>query len=237
MIGQKGKFWPASRRATWRTPGYVLWTSRSQLLGWRTPGFDWYHVHALVSNATDIHFPASRASSFFNSANPPFNEVIQPQTLSSRLSIFLFLPLPSRPFLYSFFFFSWAPTSQTTQHEMAQRTSLLRFFCSLLLLATFGNALKFELEARKAGDVRERCVRNFVGRDTLIVVTAIVSGNKGDGQQVNIQVRFAPKLAREPASCLSIFLSFLLQNPVFFVKARRASWMGNTRNANFSLSN
>ncbi|PKS07594.1 hypothetical protein jhhlp_006200 [Lomentospora prolificans] len=72
---------------------------------------------------------------------------------------------------------------------MAQRTSLLRFICSLLLLATFGNALKFELEARKANDVRERCIRNFVGRDTLIVVTAIISGNKGDGQQVNMHIR------------------------------------------------
>ncbi|KEZ38627.1 hypothetical protein SAPIO_CDS10628 [Scedosporium apiospermum] len=72
---------------------------------------------------------------------------------------------------------------------MAQRTSILRFICSLLLLATFGNALKFELEARRANDVRERCIRNFVGRDTLIVVTAIVSGNKGDGQQVNMHIR------------------------------------------------
>lgn len=71
---------------------------------------------------------------------------------------------------------------------MTQRSSLLRLLCSLLLLATFAHGLRFELEARKAKDVRERCIRNFVGKDTLVVVTAIVSGNKGDGQTVNMQV-------------------------------------------------
>lgn len=72
---------------------------------------------------------------------------------------------------------------------MALPTSLLRLVCSLLLLATFGQALKFEVEAKRANDVRERCIRNFVGSDTLVVVTAIVSGNKGDGQVVNMRIR------------------------------------------------
>ncbi|KAL2105543.1 hypothetical protein VUR80DRAFT_8187 [Thermomyces stellatus] len=72
---------------------------------------------------------------------------------------------------------------------MTQRSSLLRLLCSLLLLATFAHGLRFELEARKAKDVRERCIRNFVGKDTLVVVTAIVSGNKGDGQTVNMQIK------------------------------------------------
>ena len=72
---------------------------------------------------------------------------------------------------------------------MTQRTSLLRLLCSVLLLATFAQGLRFELESRKPKEVRERCVRNFVGGDTLVVVTAIVSGEKGDGQTVNMQVR------------------------------------------------
>lgn len=74
---------------------------------------------------------------------------------------------------------------------MTQRSPLLRLLCSVLLLVTCAQGLRFELEARKGKDVRERCVRNFVGKDTLVVVTAIVSGNKGDGQAVNMQVRLA----------------------------------------------
>lgn len=78
-----------------------------------------------------------------------------------------------------------------TQTTMAQPRSLLRSISSILLLFTaLTSALKFELEAQRPGSNRERCIRNFVGRDTLVVVTAIVSGNKGDGQQVNMQVRF-----------------------------------------------
>lgn len=72
---------------------------------------------------------------------------------------------------------------------MAQQTSLLRLLCSFLLLATFAQALRFDLDAKRPKDVRERCVRNFVGKDTLVVVTATISGSKGDGQSVNMQVR------------------------------------------------
>jgi hypothetical protein len=49
-------------------------------------------------------------------------------------------------------------------------------------------ALKFELAAHQAHQVTPRCIRNFVSADTLVVVTAIVSGHKGDGQGVNIHV-------------------------------------------------
>ncbi len=52
------------------------------------------------------------------------------------------------------------------------------------------NALKFDLAAVPQRDgKKERCIRNFVAKDTLVVVTAIVSGSKGDGQVVNIHVR------------------------------------------------
>lgn len=64
---------------------------------------------------------------------------------------------------------------------------------SLLVLAVslfsvVGSALKFDVAAEPVGH-RQRCIRNFVATDTLVVVTATVSGHKGDGQQLNIHVR------------------------------------------------
>jgi len=75
-------------------------------------------------------------------------------------------------------------------------TDMARFLqaISFLLLCHFSLALKFDLVAQP-GHGHERCIRNFVNKDTLVVVTAIVSGNRGDGQMVNIHVRVG-------ASCL-----------------------------------
>jgi len=68
----------------------------------------------------------------------------------------------------------------------------MRSFLSLaaaLLLLPFSDALKFDLIAQAGHSAKnERCIRNFVNRDTLVVVTAIVSGNRGDGQMVNMHV-------------------------------------------------
>lgn len=70
---------------------------------------------------------------------------------------------------------------------MAASRSLLQYTCSILLFfACCSEALKFELPA---GANRERCIRNFVARDTLVVVTATVDGHKGDGMVVNMNVR------------------------------------------------
>lgn len=72
---------------------------------------------------------------------------------------------------------------------MALPRSLLQYVCGLFLFIAFSQALKFDLQAFAQGDKKgERCIRNFVGRDTLVVVTAIVSGAKGDGMQVNMHV-------------------------------------------------
>lgn len=51
-------------------------------------------------------------------------------------------------------------------------------------------ALKFDLTAHPSGQHKksERCIRNFVAKDTLVVVTATVGGQKGDGQMVNMHV-------------------------------------------------
>ncbi|KAI9900399.1 hypothetical protein N3K66_004661 [Trichothecium roseum] len=76
---------------------------------------------------------------------------------------------------------------------MAFPRSLLQAICSLLLLAGVVNALKFDLVAHSGHEniKKERCIRNFVGKETLVVVTATVGGYKGDGMQVNIHIRDA----------------------------------------------
>jgi len=59
-----------------------------------------------------------------------------------------------------------------------------------LLLLPLASALKFDLQAHTGHSSKyERCIRNFVAKDTLVLVTAIVGGNKGDGQMVNMHVR------------------------------------------------
>ena len=57
----------------------------------------------------------------------------------------------------------------------------------------YTEALKFDLQAFGQGDHRgERCIRNFVARDTLVVVTATIDGSKGDGMVVNMHVSWIP---------------------------------------------
>ncbi|KAI9758957.1 MAG: vesicle coat component [Chaenotheca gracillima] len=76
---------------------------------------------------------------------------------------------------------------------MASRNNPL----SLLVLLFFAilpisYALKFDLPAHMPGSKKaERCIRNFVAKDTLVVVTATVSGHKGDGQNVNMHIKDA----------------------------------------------
>ena len=64
-----------------------------------------------------------------------------------------------------------------------------RVLISLLALLPLSWALKFDLAAHTGSTSKyERCIRNFVGKDTLVLVTAIVDGMKGDGQVVNMHV-------------------------------------------------
>lgn len=58
----------------------------------------------------------------------------------------------------------------------------------LFVFVQLASALKFDLVATSGGGKNERCIRNFVSKDQLVVVTAIVGGTKGDGQRVNIHV-------------------------------------------------
>ncbi|KAI0186385.1 emp24/gp25L/p24 family/GOLD-domain-containing protein [Xylaria flabelliformis] len=73
---------------------------------------------------------------------------------------------------------------------MALPQALLQYICGIVLFIASVNALKFDLTATPQRDgMKERCIRNFVAKDTLVVVTSIVSGSKGDGQVVNIHIR------------------------------------------------
>lgn len=70
---------------------------------------------------------------------------------------------------------------------MASSPFTMRSILALFLLVVqLASALKFDLPATSGGT--ERCIRNFVSKDQLVVVTAIVSGQKGDGQRVNMHV-------------------------------------------------
>jgi hypothetical protein len=51
-------------------------------------------------------------------------------------------------------------------------------------------ALKLDIVAHPGHEAKskERCIRNFVAKDQLVVVTAIIDGHRGDGQMVNMHV-------------------------------------------------
>ena len=69
------------------------------------------------------------------------------------------------------------------------RSSPLSTALLFLIILPFSLALKFDLAAHTGHNSKyERCIRNFVGKDTLVLVTAIVDGQKGDGQMVNMHV-------------------------------------------------
>jgi len=62
--------------------------------------------------------------------------------------------------------------------------------CLLLVLLPLATALKFDLHSVAPQDAakQQRCVRNFVAREQLVVVTAILDGYRGDGQRVDMHV-------------------------------------------------
>lgn len=74
---------------------------------------------------------------------------------------------------------------------MALSHSISRFICALLFFVAVAESLKFDLQAFSAGSNKERCIRNFVSRDTLVVVTATIGGSKGDGMMVNMHIKDA----------------------------------------------
>ena len=90
------------------------------------------------------------------------------------------------------------------------RSSLLSTVLLSLIVLPLSLALKFDLAAHTGHNSKyERCIRNFVGKDTLVLVTAIVDGQKGDGQMVNMHVSLleiyaaATRVADRPGSIRS----------------------------------
>ena len=86
---------------------------------------------------------------------------------------------------------------------MARLRSLLQQVCSLLLLLAVGShALKFDIQAGSGHDKNSRrCIRNFVSKDMLVVVTATVDGYKGDGMQLNMHVGAAGAMQAQQTRC------------------------------------
>src|SRR3569833_628115 len=87
------------------------------------------------------------------------------------------------------------PVDNKSSATMAVPRSLLQYVCSLVLFAACSHALKFDLGATHG---QERCIRNLVAKDTLVVVTATVSGAVGDGMSVNMNVSLPSSHARPP---------------------------------------
>lgn len=83
--------------------------------------------------------------------------------------------------------------SQTVRSaQKASMDRILRLFTLLIaIVAPLAAALKFDLHPVSSHDAAkyERCIRNFVAKDQLVVVTAILDGYRGDGQKVDMHVR------------------------------------------------
>jgi len=75
---------------------------------------------------------------------------------------------------------------------MAFTQSISHFLCALLFFIAVAESLKFDLQAYHHHEKKsERCIRNFVSKDTLVVVTATVGGIQGDGMTVNMHIKDA----------------------------------------------
>lgn len=73
----------------------------------------------------------------------------------------------------------------------------------LAFLLPLISALKFDIQAHPGSESKsqERCIRNFVAKDQLVVVTATVGGNRGDGQTLHMHVSRHQTLWTDPTSC------------------------------------
>ncbi|KAM0708322.1 hypothetical protein Q7P35_004973 [Cladosporium inversicolor] len=83
-----------------------------------------------------------------------------------------------------------------TQFHRLLATAVNMLFALELLFAfllPLVAALKFDIQAHPGHESasKERCIRNFVAKDQLVVVTATVSGSRGDGQTLNMHIKDA----------------------------------------------
>ncbi|KAF2859178.1 endoplasmic reticulum vesicle protein 25 [Piedraia hortae CBS 480.64] len=63
----------------------------------------------------------------------------------------------------------------------------------ILALITLAAGLRFDMQAHTGHETAkmERCVRNWVSKGQLVVVSATVSGRRGDGQKMNMHIKDA----------------------------------------------
>ena len=73
---------------------------------------------------------------------------------------------------------------------------MFSFRLLIAFLLPLVSALKFEIQAHPGHESskHERCIRNFVAKDQLVVVTTKISGSRGDGQVLNLHVCEAESL-------------------------------------------
>lgn len=91
------------------------------------------------------------------------------------------------------------------------------YLCTIILsiVLPLSSGLKFDLQAHPGHNANaERCIRNFVPKDTLVLVTAIVGGEKGDGQMVNMHV--GPQFRRRWSAMKQGGLSRALRLTAFY---------------------
>lgn len=79
------------------------------------------------------------------------------------------------------------------QYLLRSRTTIMELLAKLIsfvLFTSLATGLKFDLLAHPGHESasKERCIRNFVAKDQLVVVTATVSGSRGDGMILNMHV-------------------------------------------------
>jgi hypothetical protein len=81
---------------------------------------------------------------------------------------------------------------KTESHRLLAKLANMLLAIELLFafLLPLVAALKFDIQAHPGHESasKERCIRNFVAKDQLVVVTATVSGSRGDGQTLNMHV-------------------------------------------------
>lgn len=70
------------------------------------------------------------------------------------------------------------------------RLQPLRSYLLFLVILPLISALKFDIHSHAGHESAkyQRCIRNFVAKDQLVVVTAIIDGRRGDGQTLNMHV-------------------------------------------------
>ncbi|EFE42330.1 hypothetical protein TRV_02935 [Trichophyton verrucosum HKI 0517] len=139
---------------------------------------------ARAAPGTNIRNPkvGHRDSSAGDQAHPD-----QPPFSPQAPLVVILLPRPPRSPYYSLL--STAETNMRRGSAMGLRSPFELLFLLFTLLVPLTSAVRFDLIPNTHSGKHERCIRNFVARDQLVVVTATVSGSKGDGQVVNMHIK------------------------------------------------